>query len=223
MDFEFYETPETGRSWSIYALVDPRDRRVRYVGWAYNVQRRLADHIYESRRLQTHKARWIRQLAACGLTPLVKELETGFGCWAAAERRWIAQFKAEGADLTNITPGGEGVPGPRGPDALANIRAAAKRRKPVVLTPAQRQRLSEITAARNRARRGLPLSAKACASLSEIHKKRLASLTEDERKARVARALESRSPGWNRGWKHSAESKARIGAANRRARQVKHG
>jgi hypothetical protein len=219
LDAEFYETPETRRSpraWHVYALIDPRDQLVRYVGWAYNPTRRLQDHLDEARRKETHKAQWIRQLIEFGLKPSVVVLETGTGVWGDAERRWIAKFVTDGADLTNITPGGEGVPGPRSPQALANIRAAARSRKPFSLTPDGRRRRSEATATRNRARRGVALSQEVRAALSAIHKARLSLLTPTERRERVRRALELRPPDYNKGWKHSAESKTKIGAANKK-------
>jgi len=52
------------------------------------------------------------------------------------------------------------------------------------------------------------------AKLSRIHKERLAKLTPEARRARVEAAIRNRRPGWNRGWKHSAETRAAIGAKN---------
>lgn len=41
--------------WAIYALVDPRDGQIRYVGWTRNVEKRLAGHIKSAPRAKTHK------------------------------------------------------------------------------------------------------------------------------------------------------------------------
>jgi hypothetical protein len=94
---------------SIYALADPRDGRVRYVGKAADVTRRLQNHLTPGalRRVR-HVARWLAGLLAAGLRPTVTILETvaDGADWQEAERRWIAHH---GRDvLTNLTDGGEG-------------------------------------------------------------------------------------------------------------------
>ena len=101
------------RSWSIYALSDPRNGDVRYVGWTVNPKRRLRDHLSESRRKDTYRARWIRALSSLGLVPVMTVLEPGVGetTWAEAETRWIAHYRDNGARLTNATDGGEGCVG----------------------------------------------------------------------------------------------------------------
>lgn len=105
-------------SWTIYALIDPRDDAVRYVGIAVKPVKRLADHIKASAYETTHKARWIRQLLALGLQPTMQILEQGddTALREEAERRWIAHYRSAGARLTNLTDGGDGVPGHRWTD-----------------------------------------------------------------------------------------------------------
>lgn len=118
------------RQWTIYALIDPRDNAVRYVGWTFNLQKRLLDHISKAKFQTTHKANWINLLVALNLSPIIAELEIGSGDWAAAEQKWIAHFLANGADLTNATMGGEGVVGLVFSSATrAKMSAAKKGRK----------------------------------------------------------------------------------------------
>src|SRR3990167_5576743 len=99
------------REWFIYVLVDPRTQDARYVGWTFNVQKRIRDHISKARRQRSHKANWLIQLERLGLRPEYMILETGFNDWAKAEQRWIRYYRSRGVDLTNLTNGGEGVVG----------------------------------------------------------------------------------------------------------------
>ena len=56
----------------IYALIDPRDQRVRYVGQSVDPERRLAHHLtrYTSIRVWT----WTSKLRKLGLRPIVARL-----------------------------------------------------------------------------------------------------------------------------------------------------
>ena len=98
-------------TWHIYALSDPRNGRVRYVGKSDDPQKRLLNHIHNAvvQRKRNHRANWIRQVVASGGQPVVAILESGTGDWQAVEQRWIAHFKQAGADLVNSTSGGEGM------------------------------------------------------------------------------------------------------------------
>lgn len=103
------------RAWSVYALVDPRTNEIRYVGVAGNTRTRLQSHLREAKKnKQTYKARWLRQILSQGMLPLLQVLEAGSGGgWAESEKRWIAELRAAGTRLSNLTDGGEGVPGLR--------------------------------------------------------------------------------------------------------------
>jgi len=58
----------------IYALFDPRDDEVRYVGQTiYKLQKRLIEH-YSAPRTALLRA-WVQELAALGLKPGIKLLE----------------------------------------------------------------------------------------------------------------------------------------------------
>ena len=102
---------ENKRLWYIYVLKDPRDNAVRYVGWSYDVRKRMSAHISSAPRLQSHKARWIRILLEKNLYPILEVVEFGTGSWSDAERKWIAHYRELGVNLTNMTDGGDGTPG----------------------------------------------------------------------------------------------------------------
>jgi hypothetical protein len=56
----------------IYHLVDPRDAKVRYVGMTRNPKSRFRSHIAEAHeRDNTDKKRWIRELLAAGMQPVL--------------------------------------------------------------------------------------------------------------------------------------------------------
>lgn len=111
---------------NIYALIDPRTSRIRYIGKAKNLSARLRSHVSAAaNNAVTHKYCWIRSLLKSGLRPEIKIVET---CseenWKDKERFWIAHFLNEGADLANHTKGGDGVEGFRlSKSTIASIAA----------------------------------------------------------------------------------------------------
>jgi len=58
--------------YQVYHLVDPRNAVVRYVGMTRNPKNRLRGHIAEAmERDNTEKKRWIRELLAAGMQPVL--------------------------------------------------------------------------------------------------------------------------------------------------------
>ena len=95
---------------SIYALVDPRDESVRYVGKTNNPDARYNSHCYS--KSKTHCSRWVQSMKKEGWWPHMMILEDGLSeeQWPEREKHWIAHYRETGAKLTNITDGGPGVP-----------------------------------------------------------------------------------------------------------------
>lgn len=91
----------------IYALIDPRDESVRYVGISDNMSTRFMQHLRESGS-RTAKGTWLGELRRYGLQPTVKILEemqlekTQRYIAEERERHWIRVFEQSGAFLTNI-------------------------------------------------------------------------------------------------------------------------
>ena len=115
----------------IYALVDPRDARIRYVGKSRDPELRTREHIGEQRRNKGSNnffRAWLRQLG--WNPPPVLILEEVIKTSAdRAERWWIASLKSAGFNLANLHPGGTGGPTMTGrnhkPETIMKMRAVA--------------------------------------------------------------------------------------------------
>lgn len=91
----------------IYALCDPRDGRVRYVGKTDNPERRL-DHHIGTRSGRCARGKWLRDLHAAGLRPVLVVLQdVEEAKWQHAERRWIRRMALR-FTLVNAIKGGGG-------------------------------------------------------------------------------------------------------------------
>lgn len=92
----------------IYALIDPRDGAVRYIGKANDSAKRLKSHIRDARReaRRTPVYAWIRKIVSMGMMPSFRVLETTDD-WKEAERRHIAEARARGERLLNVADGGD--------------------------------------------------------------------------------------------------------------------
>lgn len=142
----------------IYALIDPRDGRVRYVGKTVKTaQERLKDHLWSRpKSIKRPLYRWITELLASHVFPQIVVLqEVGFPgidrveqlkAIDTAEREWIAHFRATGAALLNLTAGGNGCHGRKlSAESIAKISAANRAR---VRTSETRERLRAAALAR---------------------------------------------------------------------------
>lgn len=98
----------------IYGLVDPRTDEIRYVGKSTSGMKRPAWHrVPSSLRKRSYKTHWIKQLHQQGLTYRIQVLQEKSAAseLAEAEICWIADLRAKGVALTNLTAGGEGTSG----------------------------------------------------------------------------------------------------------------
>ncbi len=91
----------------IYTLAHPVTKEIRYIGKTrYSLSDRLCKHMITYER--NHRANWIRMLKKEGLKPIIELLqEVPEDQWIECEKYWIAQFKAWGFRLLNLTEGGE--------------------------------------------------------------------------------------------------------------------
>lgn len=118
---------ENAKAYWIYALCDPRDASIRYIGiTTQRVQKRLNAHLRLAREgRQLHCSNWLRQLQQEGLRPQIKVLEHTYD--ARREVFWIERLRAQGCDLTNGTAGG--ISGYfHSPQARAKIAEAGQKR-----------------------------------------------------------------------------------------------
>lgn len=95
----------------IYALIDPRDQTVRYVGATRrSLAERLTAHVYRPNGHNWQLAAWIGSLKRDGLKPVVRLLARKHESkWEKLEKHWSRWFRSRGA-LYNIADGG---PSPR--------------------------------------------------------------------------------------------------------------
>lgn len=95
---------------SIYALVDPRDGRARYVGKANHMGDRLRLHIKRARLAKLPKCGpWIREMMRLGCFPGIVLLERcDRSVWREKERHHIQAMRRAGHDILNVNDGGDG-------------------------------------------------------------------------------------------------------------------
>lgn len=169
----------------IYALLDPSDYAVRYVGYALDGPRRLESHLQQSLKARGHKAAWIRLLRARGERPIMVILEDlpSDVDWRVNERWWIARMRELGCDLTNGTDGGDGgaIAASQTPEAQAKRSASNKGKK---RSAEFCRRRSELMRARS------PMSAETRAKISATMMGRTLS---EETKAKVSASLKGRA------------------------------
>jgi len=90
----------------IYALVDPRNGDIRYIGKANNARLRFNSHMFDLAR--TKKTNWIKSLIKIGLKPELLIIdEVLISEWVFWEMHYISLFRFYGFKLTNATDGGE--------------------------------------------------------------------------------------------------------------------
>lgn len=195
---------------------------------------RPRSHFCPSRlKEQTHKAHWIKSVLHAGLRPKIVVLEE-VACETdlnEAEMFFIAYLRAVGCDLTNATVGGEGAIGFRAStETRAKQSAAHKGRKK---SPEHRAAIAE-------ALQGHPVSSETRDRIGAAHKGNTycvgRTLSEGSRtkmsesvkktswirgktvptetRAKMSAAKMGNVPA-NKGGKHTAEAKAKIGAASK--------
>lgn len=100
---------------TIYAILDPRNNEVRYVGKTINLKARILAHkhyVENENRGYTYLYRWLRKLKSNGYSPKFEILEVVDDQeWAEAEQFWITYLTFLGANLCNLSKGGEGTLG----------------------------------------------------------------------------------------------------------------
>jgi predicted GIY-YIG superfamily endonuclease len=109
--------------YAIYALIDPTDQLVYYVGQTQYPKRRFAQHMLEQSR-QGAKAEWLRGLIEKRQQPLMQILEiVGDEKIALArEREWIYRYIEQGMPLVNAEAQWEAIQQRRSEQAIIPLR-----------------------------------------------------------------------------------------------------
>jgi hypothetical protein len=96
----------------IYALLDPRDNEVRYIGKTINPTKRLSEHLADSKREYNYRSMWIKSLLKENLKPLIKFLKVcPLSDFVKYETEYIKLYKND--KLTNSDETGQGSVGRR--------------------------------------------------------------------------------------------------------------
>lgn len=116
-----------GRIVNIYALVEPKTKEVRYIGYTiHSIEKRRDAHVREARRgdrRNAYKNRWINSLNEIPDVILVDVVDEDDA--DEAERLWILHYRTQGSCLTNLTLGGRGQLGFKQSEATIARRVAA--------------------------------------------------------------------------------------------------
>jgi len=62
------------RNWSLYCLLCPIDKEVRYVGISTKPKRQLREHL--TKKATNHKVNWLNKLKSNGLSPQLKAVKS---------------------------------------------------------------------------------------------------------------------------------------------------
>jgi group I intron endonuclease len=127
----------------IYALCDPDTEEVRYIGKSNSIRRRYSDHINECKtNRKSHKISWIKSLLGNNKKPLIKILdEVPQDDWKSWEVHYIDLYKSKGANLTNLTEGGQGGNGYKHTEESKKKMSNSKKGKK--LSEEHRKKISE--------------------------------------------------------------------------------
>lgn len=96
------------RGYQIYALIDPRDNLIHYVGLSISAESRFIGHI-SGQSGNVQEKQWILDLQQQGLIPILQILETiepGNNAYSIAceeEFYWIREMASQGHPLLNIS------------------------------------------------------------------------------------------------------------------------
>ena len=89
--------------YDIYALIDPRNGAIRYIGMSFDADERFKQHL-NCEGNNERKNAWIQGLKNRGLLPVLAIVEVVEGRLRTLEREqyWIQFYAEQGADLINL-------------------------------------------------------------------------------------------------------------------------
>ena len=87
----------------IYVLLDPRDRKVRYVGQTADPRTREAEHLCSLPSGGRAYGLWQKELRSLGSKPIFRVIANAFSRpqAVAVEKHWVAYFRRKGQPLVN--------------------------------------------------------------------------------------------------------------------------
>ncbi|RVN04655.1 GIY-YIG nuclease family protein [Sinorhizobium meliloti] len=187
--FDRRSAPKRADTWFVYALVDSRQPKdFRYIGITNNPKARLSLHLSRAQKEGWKKSRWIGSVIDAGGTVLMGVIATGLtqDDAMAMEVRLIAEHRASGSRLMNLTDGGDGVKGQVQSAEARAKKSAAMKGKP---------KSAEHVANMSEAKRGIKQSDKARANMSAAHKARYDADPRQRERQRTNNILRFEDPG----------------------------
>jgi hypothetical protein len=198
----------------IYVLCDPDTGEVRYVGkTAMRLCNRLAKHMEANPKV--YSGRWIGKLKAEGKRPIIRCIEEVGDNWAERECYWIAYYRSQGCQLTNVSPGGDGHNGHV--TAISTRRKLSNARKGKKLPPDVIRKISESQKGKvitQEQRAKISASLKGRKRPREIAEK-VAAIMRGKKKRPMTPEQKALISARNKGRKPTAEERAKMSAANR--------
>lgn len=201
----------------IYALVDPRHGKARYIGKSCSGMKRPDSHAKPGtlrRDTNPAKKRWIEELAALGLKYEIVILEelTEFAGLNERERWFIAEARRLGTTLLNMTDGGDGTIGHRhSAKARAAMSTARKGKSYGPHSPETKAKMSET-------RKGRVQSTETRARISAARKGRSYKGTPRRRGIVPSPGSRAKMSEAQKGKVRSPETRARMSAGQKARR-----
>ena len=92
------------KEYQIYALIDPRNNSIRYIGMSADTNYRFYLHIQQGGGKQ--ESAWLRELRQLNLSPILKILETvdpnDYSTACEREKYWMQRLQEAGCLLVNV-------------------------------------------------------------------------------------------------------------------------
>src|SRR5689334_1872754 len=94
---------EAEKKYRVYALTDPRDNQVRYIGQSSKPLARFTQHLQLQMNVKDKKNDWLRELLRADLVPTISLLDEAQTAQEARrlEAHWILHHLTQGCDLLN--------------------------------------------------------------------------------------------------------------------------
>jgi DNA-binding XRE family transcriptional regulator len=103
-EHRFKRLKQADRQYQIYALIDPRDNAIRYIGMSDDTEYRFYQHSLNM-KVSEQQRHWIKELQQLGLSPIPQILETVepnvLNIASNREVYWIHEMLSRGQPLLN--------------------------------------------------------------------------------------------------------------------------
>lgn len=179
----------------IYALRDPRDWRIRYVGKTNRPSIRLRKHCND--QTSGHRGRWLTSVRTHGGKPVMELLELCVGNGIVEEAKWIKKYLEVGIKLVNTLLTGSPSPKFKLRGRVLTEDQKTKIRNSNVATWASEELRHDSA---KRTEKQIASDPNWSARYRESKKKDWEQLTADERLMRRTAICEGRKRSPNTGW-----------------------